>query len=133
MFAAQKHASLQNTKGVLHQLFGALTGRLGTWLGVSRIGFEVPDLAMVGDPVPVVVTAEDEDPTLALQVVATREDSTSEGSAHLLRNVGGGRYETELTGLAPGTYRISAASAVPQRPVDAVTDITLVWDPEATE
>jgi len=33
--------------------------------------------------------------------------------------------------LAAGTYRIRVESAVPQRPVEPVTDITLVWDSAA--
>jgi hypothetical protein len=128
VFAAQKHASLQNTESVLHQLFGALTGHLGKWMGGERIGVEVPTLVSVGEQVPVLARAEAGDPTLALQAVAMREDGVVVGDPQLLDSDGEGGYHTEIPGLAAGTYRIRVESAVPQRPVESVTDITLVWD-----
>lgn len=89
---------------------------------------EVPTLVSVGEQVPVLARAEAGDPTLALQAVAMREDGVVVGDSQLLDSDGEGGYHTEIPGLAAGTYRIRVESAVPQRPVEPVTDITLVWD-----
>lgn len=131
IFAAQKHGSLQNTDGVLDQLFGALTGHLGNWMGGERIGVEVPDLVSAGEAFAVRAMAEGGDPTLALQAIVTREDGTVTGEPQLLDNDGQGGYWVRFSGLAPGGYRIRVESAVPQRPVDPVTDFTLVGDSAA--
>jgi len=128
VFAAQKHGSLQNTESVLHQLFGALTGDLGKWMGGERIGVELPALVRVGEVLPIQVQAETGDPTLALHAVVMCEDGVVAGEPRLLDSAGEGGYNTRFSGLAAGTYRIRVESAVPQRPVEPVTDITLVWD-----
>lgn len=65
VFVAQKHASLQNTDGVLPQLFGSLTGNLGKRLGGERIGVDLPDLVSVGESLSVRVQAETGDPISA--------------------------------------------------------------------
>jgi hypothetical protein len=53
------------------------------------------------------------------------------GESQLLDSDGEGGYHTEIPGLVAGTYRIQVESAVPQRPAEPVTDITLVWDSAA--
>jgi hypothetical protein len=131
VFAAQKHGSLQNTESVLHQLFGALTGQLGKWMGGENIGVEVPALVNVGERVLVRALADTGDPTLALQAVVMNETGVVVGESQLLDSDGEGGYDTEISGLVAGTYRIRVESAVPQRPVEPVTDITLVWDTAA--
>jgi hypothetical protein len=128
VFAAQKHGSLQNTESVLHQLFGALTGQLGKWMGGERIGVDTPSIVRVGQGLPIRVRAETADPTLALQAVVMREDHVVVGEPRLLDSDGEGGYGTQIPDLAAGTYRIQVESAVPQRPVEPVTDITLVWN-----
>jgi hypothetical protein len=119
---------LQNTESVLQQLFGALTGHLGKWLGGENIGVEVPALVGVGEALPIRAQAEADHPTLALQAVLMNEDGVIIGEPQLLDSDGEGDYDTEISGLVAGTYRIRFESAVPQRPVESVTDITLVWD-----
>jgi hypothetical protein len=131
VFAAQKHGSLQNTETVLHQLFGALTGNLGKFMGGENIGVELPALIRVGEVLPIRGQAEGGDPTLALQAVVMNEASVVVGEPQLLESDGEGVYYTEVPGLVAGTYRIRVESAVPQRPVEPVTDITLVWDSRA--
>jgi pimeloyl-ACP methyl ester carboxylesterase len=128
VFAAQKHASLQNTESVLHQLFGALTGQLGKWMGGENIGVDVPSVVSVGGGLTIRAWTEAGDATLALQAVVMREDGVIVGEPQLLDSDGDGGYDTRFSGLAAGTYRIRVESAVPQRPVEPVTDITLVWD-----
>jgi hypothetical protein len=127
IFAAQKHSSLQNTEGVLHQLYGSLTGQLGQWMGGERVSVDVPTVIKVGDTLPVKVQAEGDDPTLALQAIATREDDSIARAPELLDSDGHGSYAANFSGLAAGVYKILVESAVPQRPVDPVTSITLVW------
>jgi hypothetical protein len=112
----------------LQQLFGALTGHLGKWLGGERIGLDVPSVVSVGERLPIRAQAEAGDPTLPLQAVVMREDGVIVGEPLLLDSDGEGGYDTRFSGLAAGTYRIRVESAVPQRPVEPVTDITLVWD-----
>jgi pimeloyl-ACP methyl ester carboxylesterase len=131
IFAAQTHASLQNTEGVLHQLLGALTGHLGRWMGGDRIGVDVPSLAIAGEPFTVRAVADGDDPTLALRAVVIREDGAIIGEPRLLDSEGTGSYRTEFSDLPPGPYRIRVESAVLERPVDPVTDVTLVWDSAA--
>jgi hypothetical protein len=129
LWAAQLHATLQETEGVHAQLYGLLTsGRLGAWMGGEQIGMEVPDLVTIGEPLEVVVTAKD--PTLALNATVTPHD-TQEPIAEpkLLTSHGDGRYGTRFTELPPGTYQVRVASAVPSLPIDEVSGITIVWDP----
>jgi hypothetical protein len=49
----------------------------------------------------------------------------------LLTNYGEGRYGTRIQDLPPGTYQVTVASAVPARPIDPVSDITIIWEADA--
>lgn len=131
IFAAQKHASLQNSEGILQQLFGALTGHLGKWLGDEQIGVEMPDVIEAGNHLPIFAKSKSGDTTLVLQAIVNREDGKVVSEPLLLQNKGWGVYSEKMKDLRPGCYRITVESAVPQRPVESVTDITLVWDKEA--
>lgn len=97
-------------------------------MGGEHIGVDVPALVTVGTPVPIRVVAEAGDPTLPLQAVVMREDGAIAREPQLLDSDDQGGYNTEFSNLAPGIYRIQVESAVPQRPVEPVTDIALVWD-----
>lgn len=130
VFAAQRHGTIQETESVLSQLFGQLSGRLGTWLGGEHLGMEIPHLVLAGEPVEVTVRADD--PTLALRASLTLHDDTRQVIASvLMANLGGGRYSATFSGIAPGTYQAHVASAVASRAIDPVFDITIVWDPHA--
>ena len=59
MWAAQRHASLQETEAIYVQLFGLLSGRRGTWLGAERMGLALSHHHVAGEPLPVEVSAED--------------------------------------------------------------------------
>jgi hypothetical protein len=128
--ASQRHATLQETEGVYAQLFMRLTGRLGTWMGGEQIGMELPELIAAG--VPLVIDVAAEDPTLALNATVTPHDSAVPvASPQLLTNLGEGRYRTQFSDLAPGTYQVTVGSAVPTSPVESVSDVTIVWEPHA--
>ena len=128
IFASQLHASLQNTDGVLEQLYGVMTGHLGKWMGAEPIGVDIPSIVNVKNAIPIVAISEGGDETLALQAVVETEAGEQMGEPLLLNNGGHGRYEVEVEGMGPGSYRITVESAVPQHPVDPVTAITLVWN-----
>lgn len=128
IFAAQKHGSLQNTDGVLDQLYGVLTGHLGKWMGGERVGLDMPTIVSAGDAIPVTAISDGGDDTLALQASIADESGAPCMEPELMNNAGDGRYAVELKALKPGSYRITVGSAVPQRPVDAVTDIAVVWE-----
>jgi hypothetical protein len=102
-------------------------------MGGEEIGVEVPDVINAGDTLPVVAISKTGDTTLALRTVVRREDDTVVGAPLLLQNQGGGRYSVNIRNLGPGCYRITVETAVAQRPVDSVTDITLVWDQKAAK
>jgi hypothetical protein len=129
LWAAQLHATLQETEGVQAQLYGLLTmGRLGTWMGGEQIGVKVPDLLSVGEPLEVLVTADD--PTLALTAAVAPHDSQEPiAEPRLLTNYGEGRYGTRFTDLPAGTYQIRVATAVAARPIDPVSGISIIWEP----
>jgi hypothetical protein len=117
-------------KGVHTQLYGLLTTwRLGGWMGGEQIGMKVPDLLSVGEQLEVVVSAED--PTLALiATVAFHDADEPVAEPKLLTNYGEGRYGTRFPGLPRGTYQVTVASAVRNRPIDPVSGISIVWEPE---
>jgi hypothetical protein len=129
LWAAQLHASLQESEGVYAQLYGLLTsGRSGRWMGAEKIGVAVPDLLCVGEPLEVVATAED--PTLALTATVNLHDAEEPiVASKLLTNRGQGRYGTRFVDLPAGTYRLTVSSAVRSRPIDPVSGISLIWEP----
>jgi pimeloyl-ACP methyl ester carboxylesterase len=129
IWAAQRHASLQENEGVYTQLRGLLTsGRFGRWMGGEKIGMTVPDLLSVGEPLEVMVTAEAS--SLALTARAAFHDTEeSIVEPRLLTNYGDGRYGTRFLNLPTGTYQITVSSAAPNRPVDPVSGISIIWEP----
>ncbi|WP_322003279.1 lipase/acyltransferase domain-containing protein [Marinobacter alexandrii] len=127
IFAPQKHGSLQNTDGLLEQIYGVLTGNLGRWMGGTSIGLDIPPIVSAGESIPITAITPSGDDTLSLQVSIEDERGEPCQQPELLINLGFGRYGSTVSGLVPGPYRITVASAVPQRPVESVTDIVLVW------
>jgi pimeloyl-ACP methyl ester carboxylesterase len=128
VFASQTHAMLQSTESILTQVFGALTGYLGRFLGGARIALDVPDLVPLGRPVPVEAISKDSDATLPLHVVCQGEDGRVFGEPSLMRAAGDGRYHAKLDGLPEGAWRITVQSATTARPVEPVSDWLLVWN-----
>ena len=68
--------------------------------------------------------------TLALRATATPHGDGPPAASELLQNMGEGRYTISFEDLPPGAYDVMVTSAVPNRPVDPVSGVTLVWDEE---
>jgi hypothetical protein len=96
--------------------------------GVAKLGLNIPDLVSAGSRLPIVVASENGDATLPLSAYCVTESGDRVGGPVLLRSDGGGRYFGEFELLKPGASRVDIRSAVPQRPVEDVSDWTLIWD-----
>lgn len=131
VFVSQSHALLQSTNSILTQLFGRLTGNLGKFMGGTGIGLNIPALVEAGTSVPVEVISQDGNPTLALHVVCHDEDGQLRGNPKLMKAGGDGRYRAKLDDLPQGAYRITVQSATPAKPINSVSDWTLVWNANA--
>jgi len=124
---------LQSTDSILAQLSGILeAGRLSRFMaGGLRIGVDLPDFVRIGASVSVEATSQEGDPTLPLHVVCEGEDGQVVDSPKLMRATGDGRYRATVDGLPAGGWRITVRSATPARPVEPVSDWTLVLNPDA--
>jgi pimeloyl-ACP methyl ester carboxylesterase len=131
VFMSQSHAVLQSTGSILTQIFGRLTGNLGRFMGGTGIGLDIPAIVEAGKTVPVEVVSQDGNSTLALHAICHGEDGQPRGNPKLMRALGDGRYQAKLDDLQEGAYRITVQSATPARPIDPVSDWTLVWNAEA--
>lgn len=127
-FASQSHALLQSTDSMLTQIFGMLSGNLGKSMGGTGIGLDIPAIMEAGRTVPVDVISRDGNPTLALHVVCHGEDGQPRGNPKLMKALGEGRYHTKLDNLHEGAYRITVRSATSAKPIDPVSDWTLLWN-----
>jgi len=132
-FAPQKHAMLQSTDSILAQLSGILeAGRLSRFMASGlRIGVDLPDVVQPGVPISIEATSLDGDPSLPLHVVCEGEDGQVFGSPKLMRATGDGRYLATIDGLPAAGWRITVRSATPARPIEPVSDWTLVLNPDA--
>jgi pimeloyl-ACP methyl ester carboxylesterase len=128
VFASQSHAVLQSTDSIITQIIGMLTGHLGRFMGGTGIGLDVPPILEVGETLPVEVTSNDGNPTLALHAICHGEDGQPRGNPKLMKALEDGRYQVKLDELPEGAYRITIQSATPTKPIDPVSDWTLVWN-----
>lgn len=139
MFAAQKHASLQNDDPVLTQLAGILSG-IDLDLSLFRarptigLGLDVEDVYAADEPVTVRVRPEQ---SLPGPLVAVAEDATRAPDAEQplevrradLRVDGDGWHVGELGPLPPGTYRVTVLG---DGAVEPVTDVVAVGAAESS-
>ncbi len=131
VFVSQSHAVLQSTDSILTQIFGMLTGNLGKFMGGTGIGLEVPAIAEAGKTVPVNVISQDGNSTLALHAICEGEDGRPRGNPKLMKALGEGRYQSKFDELPEGAYKITVRSATPAKPIDPVSDWTMVWNAAA--
>ncbi len=108
-----------------------LTGNLGKFMGGTGIGLDIPAIVESGNTVPVDVVSQDGNPTLALHVVCHGEDGQPQGNPKLMKPLGDGRYQTKFDNLPEGAFKITIQSATPAKPIDPVSDWTLVWNAAA--
>jgi Lecithin:cholesterol acyltransferase len=126
IYAAEKHASLQNDDDVLFQLNGVLTqprwnpndyraatGKVGQRLDVDDWADPAQPLVVRSQPL--------EDPGGLLVVVADNAETGEEVARQRLRQADDGWYEAELT-LPEGVYRVTSMGGN----VEPVTDLVTV-------
>jgi pimeloyl-ACP methyl ester carboxylesterase len=140
MFAAQRHASLQNDDPVLAQLAGILSGLhldLAAFRGPPTVGLslDVDDMYEAGEPVTVKARAERESTDALLAVV--EDASQPPDSQHpvelaraALRPAGDGWHSVELAPLPEGAYRVTVLGS---GMVEPVADVFAVVSAAAVE
>jgi pimeloyl-ACP methyl ester carboxylesterase len=137
MFAAQRHASLQNDDPVLAQLAGILSGLrldLSVFRGPSlNVSLDVDDLYEVGEPITVRARPEREtdEPMLAVVENAARppdDERPDEVARATLREADDGWHSAEVPPLPEGTYRVTVFGS---GMVEPVTDVVVVMSGES--
>lgn len=133
MFAAQKHASLQNDDPVLTQLGGILSGidlDLSAFRGPPTIGvgLDVDDVYAADEPVVIRARPEQAFPGSLLAVVddatlAPDAEHAAEVARTTLRPAEDGWHAAELRPLSPGAYRVTVLG---DGLVEPVTDVFAV-------
>jgi pimeloyl-ACP methyl ester carboxylesterase len=123
MFAADRHASLQNNDAVLVQLAGILSGQDTSRVRAgSRLGLELDDA--FGSDEPFTFNVQTEDPMAELSALITRAD-TGEEVKSLAVGAGSGWRTPEIPPLQPGSYRLTL---IGPSEVEPVTDAFVVLD-----
>ncbi len=121
MFAAERHASLQNNDPVLVQLAGILSGRDTSRVRAgSNIGLDLDDA--FGPDEPIAFKVRSEDPVAELTAVLSRAD-TDDDVARIALGAGEGWRGTEIAPLSPGAYRLTV---VGESAVEPVSDVFVV-------
>jgi pimeloyl-ACP methyl ester carboxylesterase len=128
MYAAERHASLQNFDPVIVQLTGVLSGLdldLDAYYAVNaRLSLDVEDAFVEGEPVVVSVKPEVE----GVDLLATIADDGGRVIAQQTVAAADADWlEIEFPPLPRGTYRVSVRG---EFGVDSVTDIFAVFGPE---
>jgi hypothetical protein len=125
VFAAERHASLQNNDGVWVQVEGILqTGNLD--LGAFkvpevRLSLDIDDAYAAAEPVSFRCRPDKE--LASLQALITRTDAPEEKSKHKMTKQPDGWHVAEIPALMPGAYRVTVygdARVVPVTDVFAV-------------
>jgi pimeloyl-ACP methyl ester carboxylesterase len=127
MFAAQRHASLQNDDPVLAQLAGILSGLhldLAAFRAPATVGLslDVDDVYEAGEPVTVKARPERESTNALLAVVEdASQPPDSQHPVELarapLRPAGDGWHSVELPPLPDGAYRVTVLGSGMVEPV----------------
>lgn len=121
MFAAERHASLQNADPVLVQLTGVMSGldiNFAAFRGAVptvSLGLDVDDSYAVGEPVTFGVVPE-EVPPEPLTAIAEDVDTGQEAARQTLRPEAGS-YAGEFAALRAGVYRLTVVGGGAVEPV----------------
>jgi len=121
MFAAERHASLQNNDPVLVQLAGILSARDTSRVRAgSSVGLELDDA--FGPEEPISFRVRSEDPMAELTAVVKFADT--DGLVALIRlGTGGDWRANEIPPLPPGAYRLTIAG---ESAVEPLSDVFVV-------
>ncbi|MFI7466884.1 esterase/lipase family protein [Nonomuraea sp. NPDC049646] len=127
-YSGDRHSVLAGAKHLLDALHAILTSQpirkyQGRELG---LGLDLPELVPMGEAVPIEVEAADN--RLALIASAAHYETGEIVRGLLLRNLGDGRYATDLILPKPGAWRVTV-SAPGRIPVEPVSDIVMAVDP----
>ena len=127
----QQHSTLQSDGNLHRQLFAILTAsEIETLADAERIiGLDLPEVVQAGEPLAITVTSASGDATLPLRAKVFGEDG-SEVDSSLMRNLGKGRYQAQFEDIPPGQVKVRIANATRAVPLDPVTGVTIVWDPD---
>jgi hypothetical protein len=122
---APKHADLQNGQDFHESLYQILTAdRLGQTAGGVPIGVRGPEMSRLGEPVPIEVVTDPPDENLMLEV---RVDGRSEPATYLA-NVGGGRYQGQVTDLPVDVHELTVAATWRGTPVVEIAHFVTIAD-----
>ncbi|MDQ4081776.1 MAG: hypothetical protein M3123_02650 [Actinomycetota bacterium] len=128
MFAAERHASLQNDEPVLVQLTGVLSGvdidheAFREAFPAVGLSLEVEDVYSPEEPVPGRVRPE-QPPSQPLTVEVENTETAAKVDRKTLRLQDDGVHAANLGPLPEGTYRLTASGA---GPIKGVTDLFAV-------
>jgi pimeloyl-ACP methyl ester carboxylesterase len=131
MFAAERHATLQNMDPVLVQLAGVLTGRDTSAfrdLPKSGLGLDLEDAYATDEPVAIRVRSEDEAAELDAVIVGA-ETGGEVARASLPPGLDEWR-EAEIPPVPAGTYRLTVSGGPLVQPV---SDVFVVYDADGPD
>jgi pimeloyl-ACP methyl ester carboxylesterase len=123
MYAAERHASLQNNDGVLVQMLQRIQRdrrSLGSFKATMNmgLGMDVDDAYLPGEPIAIAVSPEDEGARLTAVVRDAGKGTEVARSATWTED--GAWRRTELPPLGEGTYRVTVSAIGPTDPVTGV-------------
>jgi len=128
MYAAERHASLQNFDPVLQQLHGVLSGLdldLSIYYAMNtRVSLDIEDAYLTGEPIS--AAARPENPGVPLTATLTDEQGNVVGR----RDLAPGDDEWRSASFdpqPPGIYRLTVRG---EHGVDPVTDVIAVFGPD---
>jgi len=122
---SQRHATLQETREVLTQMFTRLTGdRLGSFMGEEDLALDAPNVLSAGEDLQIEAQTRRED--LALVASLTAHGQQQPISQPVMAALGEGRYRTTIAGVSPGLYELTVAGRAGA--TTPVSDVVTVWD-----
>lgn len=132
-FAGQTHGALPGHRSVLEHIDGVLTGTTTEFRGGEfRLGVDVDDYALAGQPLRARAESDDHGVRLAVRVIDPAEGTAVAFEPMIAQ--GDGRYAVDLEDLPPGGYEVCVGRAHREGYLtNVVASATVVIDPDDTE